>query len=90
MIAARFCGPAEPRLRDGPQQQRHAQQLEEEGPRLADMTPASGRDGLFGGHPEPQGGNHLPAARPVEEIEGHGEGRDGAEHAGELEQGEVD
>ena len=52
-------GRAQAQLRDGQQQQRHAQQLQQQRPGLLDAAAARGHGGLLGRDPEAQRGDHT-------------------------------
>ena len=89
VIAAGLRGRAEPELRDGEQQQRHADELQDERPGLLDAAAASRRGGILRSHPEAECGDELLAARAVEQIERHGKGRDAGKEGRELEKVQV-
>ena len=90
MVAAGIERSAPAQLGDGQHQQRHADQLQHERPGLLDVAAVRGGGGLLGGHPEAQRGDHLAAARPVEQIERHGEGRNGPEDRQELQKRKIE
>ena len=89
VVAAGLRGAAQAQLRDGQQQQRHADELQQQGPRLLNPAAPRGDRRLLGGHPEAQGGDHQLAARAVEQVERHRNRGDAAEDRQELKEREI-
>ena len=89
VVAARHRGSAEAHLRERQHQQRHADQLQNQRPGLIDVPAPRRHRGLLRRHPESQRGDHLLAARAVEQIQRHRDRGDRPEYGQHLEQREV-
>jgi hypothetical protein len=71
------------------QEQRHSQKLQKQRHWLLNPAPPCDRRRPSRHHPEPQSGNHLFPARPIQQIKRDGKNGNGAENRQELEQREI-